>query len=356
MFLRAIILAITSAALTALGHADASDNQLHRSASLVADVSSSQLASDPSQENLETIRQLIQAGRLEEAETSLRHGLSQQNDFAEGHYLLGFVLFREIQTNASREGDTQGSQYNDLNPSLAQFAKSHAEASLAEYTAGARGRKPTTADLKIVAFDYVILGDFANADKWLTRAVEWNPDDADGWYNLGRAKYNLNLFEQAIRCFERVLKLQPNNIKAKDNLGLSYEGLGKIDEAIAAYREALEWQQADKSGESFAGPNLDLGSLLLDQNKAQEALPYLVRAAQIAPRESRVHEKLGKAYSELNDLPKAQQELETAVQLSPGNSRLHFMLGQIYRKEGFVEKARGELDRSASLLGTHSQQ
>lgn len=338
MVLRATILAMVSVSLAA-------------SASSIPQGSGERAESE-----LRAIREQIQAAQLEKAERSLREFLSQHKDSAEAHYLLGFALFREIQVNASHGGYAQGSQYNDLNPSLAQFAKTHAEASLAEYTEGARGRKPTAADLKIVAFDYVILGDFVSADKWLTRAVEWDPNDADAWYNLGRAKYNLNYFEQGIQAFERVLKLRPGDIKAKDNLGLCYEGLGKVDEAVAAYRKALEWQEADKSGEAFVGPNLDLGSLLLDQNKAQEAVPYLLRAAQIAPREARVHERLGKAYNELNDLAKAQEELEKAVLLSPGNARLHFMLGQVYRKQGLMDKAKVEMDRSAALQQPHSQQ
>jgi len=306
-----------------------------------------------SSEQIDAVRHAIDLGHFPEAETALRSYLAGHSDSADAHYLLGLVLFREIQMSAAQQGRSEGAQYNDLSPSLAQLAKTKAEASLAEYTAAARYRKPTAADLKIVAFDYVVLGDFTDADKWLTRALEWNPQDADGWYHLGRAKYNLNHFEEGVHAFEQALKLDPRNIKAQDNLGLCYEGLGKLDQAIAAYRQAIQWQE-DSGAEPFAGPNLDLGSLLLDQNKPQDALPYLLRAGEIAPLESRVHEKLGRTYSELNQLPQAQQELEKAVQLSPENPRLHFMLGQVYRKEGWTEKAKAELDRSAALHGTHS--
>jgi tetratricopeptide (TPR) repeat protein len=343
MHLRAAILPLVLGTLLGFAHIQAHADKLFAQAG----------ASASSLDDLEAIRHSIDAGQLNDAETSLREFITHHSDSADGHYLLGLVLFREIQISASREGSTQGAPYNDLSPALAEFAKGHAEASLAEYTAGARTHKPTAADLKIVAFDYVILGDFASADKWLTRALEWNPQDADSWYNLGRAKYNLNRFDEGIRAFEQALKLDPGNVKAEDNLGLCYEGLGNLDEAIAAYRKALDWQQAN-SAQSFVGPNLDLGSLLLDQNKPEEAIPYLVRAAEIAPREAHVHEKLGRAYSELNNLPLAQQELEKAVQLSPENPRLHFMLGQIYRKEGFVDKAKAEMDRSAALHGTQS--
>src|SRR5690242_9964018 len=296
-------------------------------------------------------RALLQQARIAEAEQAVRRYLADQPESPDGHYLLGLILFRQIQSGASLEGLTQGAQYNPLDPELTAAARKNAAASLAEYTAGARYRKPSAADLKIVALDYIILGDYADADKWLTQALEWNSRDADSWYYLGRTKYSENRFAEAIRAFQKCLELDPKNIKAEDNLGLSYEGLGKIDEAIAAYQTAISWQEGNGAAGVSAGPYLDLGSLLLDQNRSRDALPPLQRAAEIAPRESRAHEKLGKAYAEPNRLSEAQKELEEAVKLAPGNGRLHFMLGQVYRRQGLLEKAKAEMELSGRLDG-----
>src|SRR5438105_15155245 len=106
-----------------------------------------------------------------------------------------------------------------------------AKASLEEFTAGAKYRTPSAADLKIVALDYVLLVDYPDADKWLTKMLEWAPDDSEGWYYLGRTKYNENRFAEAIRAFQQCLKLDPQNVKAEDNPGLSLAGLGRNEEA-----------------------------------------------------------------------------------------------------------------------------
>ena len=106
-----------------------------------------------------------------------------------------------------------------------------AKASLAEFTAGAKFHDPSAADLKVVAFDYVLISDYADADKWLTKMLEWAPSDSEGWYYLGRTKYNENRFAEAITAFQRCLKLDPQNVKAEDNLGLSFAGLGRNEEA-----------------------------------------------------------------------------------------------------------------------------
>jgi tetratricopeptide (TPR) repeat protein len=97
------------------------------------------------------------------------------------------------------------------------------------------------------------------------------------------------------------------------------------------------------------GPFLNLGTLLLSQNRAADALPYLQKAVEILPADSKAHQELGRSYSVLNRLPEAQAELEKAVQIDPQSAPLHFMLGQIYRREGLSEKAKSEFDRTASL-------
>jgi cytochrome c-type biogenesis protein CcmH/NrfG len=43
---------------------------------------------------------------------------------------------------------------------------------------------------------------YPDADKWLTKMLEWAPNDSEGWYYLGRTKYNENRFAEAIRAFQ----------------------------------------------------------------------------------------------------------------------------------------------------------
>lgn len=299
-------------------------------------------------EELQQARALAQSDPAQ-AETVVRQFLQSHGNSAEGHFVLGYILFREIQVQA---GPKSVMRYNDVDASIAQFRDGHARASLGEFTEGAKYAKPSEFDLKIVAFDYILLDDSADADKWLTRAVQWSPGDADAWYNLGRTKYTENRFEEAIRAFQECLKLEPKNEKAEDNLGLSHYGLGRTDEAQTAYKTAIEWQSG--AAEKDPGPFIDLGSLYLEQNRPNDALPYLRQATQVAPQDAKAHEKLGKAFAALERLPEAQTELEKAVSLAPNVASVHYMLGQVYRKEGMMDKAKAEFDRTAALNGAHS--
>jgi Flp pilus assembly protein TadD len=294
-------------------------------------------------------KELLAQGKIADADGLLRTYLTAHPDSADAHFLRGYLLFRQVQASAITRDASQRQLYKEQGAASPGTGAEEASAkdSLNEFTQGAKYRVPSAFDLKIVALDYTVLGDYSDADKWLTHSLQANPQDADAWYLMGRTKYSENRFDEAAQSFQQYLKFDPKNIKAEDNLGLSYAALGQNDKAIAAYQNAIAWQA--ESPVKDPGPFLDLGVLLMDQNRTQEAVTYFLQAVAIAPKESRHHEELGQAYFRLDDLPKAQQELETAVGLSPQNARLHYLLGRVYNKEGLADKAKAEFDRSESL-------
>jgi tetratricopeptide (TPR) repeat protein len=294
---------------------------------------------------------LMEKGQLSEAEAAVRQDLQQAPESGPAHFLLGYILYREIQAQAKRIDPNPNAVYAAPKNSLIELREKNAKESLAEFTAGAKYRTPSPFDLKIVAMDYILLGDFVDADKWLTRSLQGNPTDSDGWYQLGRTKYNENRFTEAIDAFKKCLAIDATNIKAEENLGLSYAGLGDDAAAIKAYQTAIDWQAS--SGTKDVEAYFALGSLLLDENRPEDAIPLLAKATQVAPSVSQGHELLGKAYLHTESLAKAQTELEEAVNLSPDTGRLHCILGQIYRKEGTAPQAKAEFDRCAALQKEH---
>jgi Flp pilus assembly protein TadD len=322
-------------------------------------VASSPQSSGQTDALLSDARTLFHESKFSEADRAVRQYLESHSNSADGHFLLGHILFREIQAEAildrqlalQAQGGMGGAMATS-GPTLPKDREEKAKASLEEFTAGAKYRNPSAADLKIVAFDYIVLGDYADADKWLTMMLEWDPNDSDGWYNLGRTKYNENRFAEAISAFQQCLKLDLKNVKAEDNLGLSFAGLGHNEEAKAAYQQAIAWQQ--QSLAKNPRPYIDLGSLLIDENRPKEAVALLLQAIEIDGRDSKTHELLGKAYTRLEEFPKAQVELEKAIELSTQTPNLHCMLAPVYRKQGLAEKAKAEYDRCAALTGSHS--
>jgi Flp pilus assembly protein TadD len=268
-------------------------------------------------------RGFLESGLPAKSEASIRSYLNGHPDSADAHFLLGYVLFREQK----------------------------AQDSLAEFTAGAKTRRPKADELKTVASDYVLLGDYSDADTWFTAVSVESPNDPDAWYLLGRTKYNEGRYDEAASSFERSLVLRPKYVEAENNLGLCWRELNKPDEAKAAFQTAIDWQG---DAPSDAQPYLNLGTLLADRGDLDKAILCLAQAAALSPTNPKVHEQLGSAYEARNNFPKAQSELERAIALAPGTSALHFKLAEIYRKQGLRDLARKEFDICAKLNSTHS--
>jgi tetratricopeptide (TPR) repeat protein len=262
---------------------------------------------------------LIQLQEFPAADAALQGYIGNHSESQDALYLLGFVLHRE---NRPKE-------------------------SLEIYTRAAAVQKPSGEDLKIVGLNYVLLNDYADAIKWLEKAVEFEPKNSEAWYYLGRAYYSQTRVPDAKNAFLTVLKLEPYHSKAENNLGLIFESEAKPDEALVAYRNAINWQE--HSPTPSEQPYLNLGSLLLEQGSASDALPPLEKAVQIAPNNALCHLKLGSARLRLGKLKEAQPELEEAARLQPENAAAHFQLGRLYKQLKLTDRAKKEFDRAGEI-------
>ena len=72
------------------------------------------------------------------------------------------------------------------------------------------------------------------------RAAELEPGQANHFYSLGNAVYELNELERATAAFRRAVELDPRDAECWNNLGKCLKELNCLDESSAAYDHALE--------------------------------------------------------------------------------------------------------------------
>lgn len=256
------------------------------------------------------------------AEQALQRYSTQHPDSADALYMLGFVLNREDKPKQSLES----------------------------YNRAAQLAVPQSDDLKTVALDYVLLNDYKDAIRWMKQAVEFNPQNQQAWYGLGRCYYSQSAFKDAQQAFARALALNPNDGKAEVNLALTLEMLNQPGNAERDYKHAIALANADPHTDQW--PYFDYGSFLLEQGRAGEAIPLLLKSVTLAPSCADCHGKLGRALESTGKFKEAVTELERAVALSPHDATLHYALGHAYRSAGLAEKSREELAVAAKLYGT----
>ncbi len=289
------------------------------------------------------------AGQAGSADSARQAGLAQQEAA-----LRAAIAADEPSTSSAASKAQIDRQY-----SLAYvlFLEHKAADSLAAFTQAAALRTPGGEDLRTVALDYVLLDDFVDAEKWMMRSLEMRPENGEAWYDLGRIRYSRSRTANAVDAFEHALRLDPHSVKAENNLGLALEAEGKNAEAEAAYRQAILWQkEAPTRSEQ---PLLNLGILLLNLERTDEALPLLVEASELAPADptinAKINEQLGRAYRKQGKLPEAEAALERAVALAPQTASIHYLLGQVYWKEEKKDAANAEFARVAALSKTQTE-
>jgi len=273
----------------------------------------------PSESLLAQAEVLLQDGMPAEALPLVRQYLKEQPDSPDGHVALGFILFKQ----------------------------SKAAESLREYSEAAKYRNLTAFELKIAALNYAMLEDYPNADRGLTESLEMNPGDLQACNNLGEIKFLQERYEEAIGVFRGCLKLDSKNVFAGNGLGSAYEQMNQLEDAVAAYRNAVAWQSANATQDPT--PVLNLGRLLLKLDKTEEALTYLTRAVKLGPEHWKTHEQLGRAHSYAGELEAAQKEVAKAIRLNPKDAHLHYVLGQLYQRAGMPDKAKHEFEQFQAM-------
>ncbi len=101
------------------------------------------------------------------------------------------------------------------------------------------------------------------------------PNNVQGWFNLGCVYGRLGRFPEAIKAFEQSLVIDPKYIQAKYSLVDAYVS-NKETEKAALLRSQLIF-------DSPVDPNnyFNLSKLLVEQNKFEEAIVYLLKALSI---------------------------------------------------------------------------
>ncbi|MGE5645665.1 MAG: tetratricopeptide repeat protein [Acidobacteriota bacterium] len=266
------------------------------------------------QDLLARAQSLVRDGKLDEALPLIQRFLKERPASAEAHAVLGFIFFRQSK------------------PSEA----------LREYSEAAKYRKPTAFESKIAGLSHAMLEDYSSADRDLTRALELNPKDLQTCNYLGEVRFLRERYEETVAAFRHCLTLDARNVFAQNGIGSAFEQMQRLDDAAAAYRKAIEWQPAESIYDPT--PVLNLGRVLLKQNRSEEALPYLTRAVELAPDHAGSHEQLSKAHSRVNDLDAARREVEKAIELKPDDYRLHYVLGRLFQNAGMRDKAQREFE------------
>jgi tetratricopeptide (TPR) repeat protein len=135
-------------------------------------------------------------------------------------------------------------------------------------------------------------------------------------------------FDEAARCYEDVLRLDPRQVGARNNLGAAFCKLGRYQEAEHQFRRAI----ALRAG--FADAHSNLGTVLRWTGRATESEMPLRRALNLKPASLDAQISLGTTLLVLGRLRDAWVLFEKALNVAPRNVNALVGMGQIAAFEG----------------------
>ena len=194
-----------------------------------------------------------------------------------------------------------------------------------------------------LVMSYVALGRRAWARPELAKLVEGAPANPLYPYWVGRLDYDDGQYAAAIKHFLRAIELDPRFMKAHDNLGLCYDALGRFDEALRSWEEAIRLNDGQPAKSPW--PSLNLGLMLTRLDRLDEAEVLFRESLRCDPRFPQAHYQLGITLEKKGRAGEALSELEEAARLDPGYAEAQYALARLYRRAGEARKADQALQR-----------
>lgn len=138
-----------------------------------------------------------------------------------------------------------------------------------------------------------------------------NPDSAGDYLNLGNDYGKLGKYEEAINAYKEAIKLKPDYANAYYNLGFYYSRLERFKEAIIAFKESIRFKPDDESA------HCSLGSAYSRLEMDKEAIDAFKKAIKTKPDYVRAHYNLGLTYLFLNNSNAALEEYRILKDIDP---------------------------------------
>ena len=187
--------------------------------------------------------------------------------------------------------------------------------------------------------------------RFLTAAVGIRPNSATAHNRLGIVLGHEGKIDEALAEFRMAVELKDDLAGPRYNLGTTLRVMGRHDEAITQFRVAIGLVP------DFVDPRVGLGRTLSEQGKFDEAIVEYRTALRLKPDSLEARVGLGDALLNQEKPAEAVAEYQLAIQLQPDDPRAlaRLNLGVALRRQGKLEDAKAayrqlvELTRARKL-------
>jgi tetratricopeptide (TPR) repeat protein len=166
-------------------------------------------------------------------------------------------------------------------------------------------------------------GDLAKSEQAFEQALSLDASHMKSLVNESRLFIDQQRYDEAIGRLTRASMVDPESSEVFRLLGRTYHAKGETENAIASYRAAIEVNEMD------AWSMNNLGLLLVEAKRADEALPLLARATELRKDVAEFHNNFGMALEQTGRYKAAAKAYGDAVTTNPAYGKAKSNLARV---------------------------
>lgn len=197
----------------------------------------------------------------------------------------------------------------------------------------------------------------------MRRLVALKPEEADGWDRLGKSLYVAKQYDEAVKAFRKALEINPKSGEMLANLGVTLKTKGEmteyektvqtlslVDAKLA--KSLMEFSPSVEGTASSAGKGQPAAVVSAADQAAMEE-PGEIRALRklvaMDPKDANSLDGLGKALYQKGNLKEAVECFDKALALKPGVEEVLANLGVALKTQGSTREYEKVLEKLAAV-------
>ena len=197
----------------------------------------------------------------------------------------------------------------------------------------------------------------------MRRFVALKPEEADGWDRLGKSLYLAKQYDEAVKAFRKALEINPKSGEILANLGVTLKTKGEmteyektvqtlslVDAKLA--KSLMEFSPAVEGTTSSAGKGRPAAVISPEEQEAMQEsgeVRALRKLVAMDPKDADSLDGLGKALYQKGNLKEAVGCFEKALALKPGVAEVLANLGVALKTQGSTREYEKVLEKLAAV-------
>ena len=163
------------------------------------------------------------------------------------------------------------------------------------------------------------------------------------YLSKGRALFELEKCNDAIKCYDKIIALKPDDVDAYYNKGITLVDLGHREKAIVCFDRVLELNS------DYVGAYIYKGIILAELRQYAESIQCFDKAIELKPDSYVVYNNKGTTLAKLGQYTEAIQYFDKAIELKPDSYVVYNNKGDAFADLGRSSDAKKCHDKAKEL-------